>query len=78
MPFIHVNESSMTFFPIEGDPEIIPVPEEYLYLGEIEDMNNAILDGAENYISLKETRDHIRTIRALYKSAKERSVVSLD
>jgi xylose dehydrogenase (NAD/NADP) len=72
-PFVgaHLPPSQMTFFPAEGDPEDIPVSEEYLYLGEIEDMHAAILDEAPNYLSLAETRDHVRTVLALYESARE-------
>lgn len=53
----------------EGNQEEIPVPDKYLYLGEIEDMHAAIIDGTPNQIGLAETRDHIKTVLALYKSA---------
>lgn len=39
-----------------------------LYIGEIEDMQAAILDHVPNYVTLQESRDHIRTVQALYRS----------
>ncbi len=77
-PFVGANESVMTFFPAEGDPEIVPFEEQYLYLGEIEDMHAAILDGKPNYLTLQETRNHVRTVLALYESASKNQVVKLD
>jgi predicted dehydrogenase len=77
MPFVGANNSVLTFHSSDGDPEVIPYQEEYLYLGEIEDMNAAILDDAPNYLSLQETRNHVKTILALYESAREGKVVHL-
>jgi predicted dehydrogenase len=78
MPFVSANDSVMTFFPAGGEPQVIPVPEQYLYLGEVEDMHAAILDGAPTYLTLQETRDHVRTVLALYQSAREGRVVALE
>jgi xylose dehydrogenase (NAD/NADP) len=68
----------MTFYPKEGEPQEVPVPEEDLYLGEVEDMHAAILDGVPNYLTLEESREHIRTAVALYQAAERRQVVYLD
>jgi predicted dehydrogenase len=68
-PFTAVEESEMVFFPAEGEPEFVDIPDEPLYLGEIEDMHSAILDGRPTYLTLAETRNHIRTVLALYESA---------
>lgn len=76
-PFTAVEESEMVFFPDGGEPEFVDIPEEPLYLGEIEDMHAAILDGKPNFISLAETRNHVRTALALYESAMRRQPVSL-
>ena len=76
-PFTGANESIMTFFPADGEPETISFEEKYLYLGEIEDMHNAILDGKPNYLTLDETRNHVRTVLALYESAKRGKVFKL-
>jgi predicted dehydrogenase len=77
-PFTGVEESQLRFHPASGDePELIAVPEKSLYLGEVEDMHAAILDGADSYLSLQETRDHVRTVLALYESAQKQEVVEL-
>jgi predicted dehydrogenase len=78
-PFIGVNdpESEMVFVSAEGEPERIAVPDQELYLGEIEDMHAAILDGEANYLTLEETRNHIRTLLALYESARRGQPVEL-
>lgn len=68
-PFTGVEDTEMVFFPADGEPEYVDVPEEPLYLGEIEDMHAAILDGRANLLSLAETRQHIQTVLALYESA---------
>jgi len=78
MPFIGTDESVMTHYPAEGEPEVLPFPKQYLYLGEIEDMHAAILDSSPNYLALEETRNHVRTALALYESAEESRVVELE
>ena len=40
-------------------------------------MHAAIIDGAETYINITESRDHIRTVVALYRSANEGKPVIL-
>lgn len=80
-PFTGTDESdrSLKFFPKQGDAEEIEIEnvEEYLYLGEVNDMHGAILDGAKNYLMAEETRNHVRTALALYQSAKENRIVTL-
>jgi predicted dehydrogenase len=77
-PFVGLGENrSMTFYSQDGQPTEIPVPEKDLYLGEIEDMHAAVLDGAPQYLSLEETRNHILTVTALYESAKTGKVVQV-
>ena len=66
------------FHPKEGKPQIIRVPRKELYLGEVEDLHSAVLDGATPYLNLDETRDHVRTVLALYESARTGQVVRLD
>jgi xylose dehydrogenase (NAD/NADP) len=77
-PFTQMDrERPLIFHSATGEPQTLPVPEKELYLGQIEDMNAAILDGKTPYISLDETRNHIRTVLALYESARRRAVVEL-
>lgn len=78
-PFIEMEaEGRLLFYTKRGEPQEIPVPEKELYLGEVEDMHAAILDGATQYLSLQETRDHVRTVLALYESANTNQPVRLD
>jgi predicted dehydrogenase len=56
----------------------VPVEDQYLYNGEVEDMHDAILDGKSPYLSLAETRNHVRTLLALYESAGSGQVVTLN
>lgn len=75
-PFVGIDEqAALLFSEADGVFEQITVPAKALYLGEVEDMNAAIVDGSPNYLSLTESRDHIRTIIALYESARNRSAV---
>ena len=77
-PFrMDLGGNHLLFYPGEGEPQEIPVPHEDLYLGEVDDMHAAILDGAASYLTLEETRNHIRTIVALYESAVNQRPVHL-
>lgn len=78
-PFTAVEPPArkLMFYPAEGEPKEVAVPEKSLYLGEVEDMNAAILDGTPNYLTLEETRNHVRTTLALYESAKNGRLVNL-
>lgn len=77
LPGVDGKPYCLTFFPAQGEPEPIPVDDAYLYNGEVEDMHDAILDGKPPYLTLAETRDHVRTILALYRSAAAGQVVTL-
>ncbi len=78
-PFIGHNdgERQLMFYPKDGEPEEIAVPEKELYLGEVEDMHAVILDGRSPYLSLAETRNHVKTVLALYQSAQTGQIVTL-
>jgi predicted dehydrogenase len=65
------------FHPKDGETQPVPIPKKELYLGEVEDMHAAVLDGATPYLSLEETRNHVRTALALYESARSGQVVEL-
>ncbi|MAT95851.1 MAG: oxidoreductase [Anaerolineaceae bacterium] len=79
-PFVGHNDGDRTlmFYPKDGEPEEIAVPEKELYLGEVEDLHAAVLDGRSPYLTLEETRNHVKTVLALYESAKAGQVVTLD
>jgi predicted dehydrogenase len=73
-PFVQLAGGPHLYFKkSDGSREPVPVPSKELYSGEIEDMNASVLDGTPNYLSLAESRDHIRTILALYDSARNKS-----
>ncbi len=77
-PFrIDQGDPTLTFYPRQGDPLLLEVPQMSLYAGEVEDMHDAILQGADPTISLEETRNHIRTILALIRSAETHQPVPL-
>ncbi|MEJ2747915.1 MAG: Gfo/Idh/MocA family oxidoreductase [Anaerolineae bacterium] len=77
-PFVGIEKGRQLLFHHPDDTvEEIAVPEKELYLGEIEDMHAAILDGQSNYLSLTETRNHVRTVLSLYKSAQSDQIVYL-
>jgi predicted dehydrogenase len=78
MPYVGLNQGEMRLFPKNGESELITVPEKNLYLGEIEDMHASILDNMPNYLSLSESRNHIKTVLALYKSARTLEIVNMD
>jgi predicted dehydrogenase len=63
---------------LAGEAQEIDVPDQELYIGEVEDMHDAILVGSSNYLTLAETRDHVRTVLALYESAQAGAVVQLE
>ena len=71
------GERKMFFHPADGTSQEIHVTETPLYLGEIEDMNDAILDGSSNFLTIEESRNHVLTAVALYKAAETGTIVSL-
>lgn len=77
-PFTAMDHNrKMVFYPNEDKPYEIHVPKQELYLGEVEDMNSAILEGTPTYISLDETRNHVKTILALYEAAKSQKPIPI-
>jgi predicted dehydrogenase len=78
-PFTRLDsaERDIVFYPAEGRPQKIRVPKQDLYLGEVEDMHAAILNGAPNLIQLEESRNHVRTVQALYASARAGEAIRL-
>lgn len=71
-PFTGTDAPEATLLHVDRDgvETVVPVPQESLYLGEVEDLQAAVLDGTEPYLSLAETRNHVRTVLALYESAR--------
>jgi predicted dehydrogenase len=57
--------------------EEIPAPPMELYIGEIDDMADAVLDGKPQRISLEDSLANTRALVALYQSAREGRVIAL-
>jgi len=64
------GERRLTFVNADDHAEELPVAEQELYAGEVADMHDAILLGRPPYLGLDETRNHVRTVLALYESAR--------
>ena len=64
------GQRRLTFVDAQDNAEEVPVEEQELYSGEVEDMHDAILDGRPPYLGVDETRNHVRTVLALYESAR--------
>lgn len=71
-PFTGLSEpeAQLVYTGPDGREEVVGVPSMSLYLGEVDDLHAAVLDGASPYLSLAETRDHVKTVLALYESAR--------
>ncbi len=77
-PFVQMDDGShLTYTSPDDEVRQVEVLAKELYLGEIEDMNAAILDGQANYLTLAESRNHVRTVLALYESARTNQIVQL-
>ena len=79
-PFIAGNDGTprrVLFHPPDGGPDELAFADSDAYQDEVEDMHAAILDGKPPYVSLEETRNHIRTVLALYESARLGQPVTL-
>jgi len=72
------GQRHLTFIDAGDSAEEVPVEEAELYSGEVEDMHDAILEGKRPYLSLDETRNHVRTALALYESARRGERVYLE
>lgn len=79
-PFTNINERDheLLFTPSNGKPEKLRVKAIDPYQGEVENMNDAILDGQPTLVTLEESRNHIRTTLALYEAARTGKIVRLD
>jgi xylose dehydrogenase (NAD/NADP) len=72
------GKSSRILIKINGHERTMDIKGQELYLGEIMDMENAILEGTQPRISLSESRDNIKTITALYQSARVSQPIFID
>ena len=75
-PF-HAGKKSEILLIRDGKTKTIEIKGQHQYLGEVEDMADAILLGKAPHISLADSRANVAAILALYKSAKTGKVVKL-
>jgi predicted dehydrogenase len=68
-PFVSPQDGKVYFTDPDGKTKKVKMPKKELYLGEVEDMHAAILDGQPQFLTLAETRNHVKTVLALYESA---------
>lgn len=76
-PFNGINEKdrSILFTPLDGATQKLRVKSPDLYLGEIEDLQSAVLDGTPVAIPLEACRDHVKIACALYEAARTQQTV---
>jgi D-xylose 1-dehydrogenase (NADP+, D-xylono-1,5-lactone-forming) len=75
-PFKPPDKSSIRLIQ-DGKERALTFNVKYLYMGEIADMEDAIIKGSPNLINLKETKDNVATILALLSSAKQHCPVKI-
>jgi xylose dehydrogenase (NAD/NADP) len=69
-PFIPDKNAGITLV-LKDETRVIPIQGQDLYIGEIEDITDVILEGHSPRVSLAESRVNIMTIAALLNSARE-------
>jgi predicted dehydrogenase len=75
-PFAGFENGVVEIVSSSGTSDSLDVPEKHLYLGEIEDMEAAVIDHQPQLLSLAETDSHVRTALALLQSARENRPVA--
>src|SRR6266498_881452 len=71
------NENEKIYLTRDGKTETIKIKGQELYIGEVEDMADAILLGKEPRISLDDSRSNVMTITALLESARTGKAVKM-
>jgi len=76
VPF-HLRATEKIYLRVGDETETIEIPYQELYIGEVEDMADAVLRGKEPRMSLADSRDNIDMILGLFKSARTGKPVKL-
>jgi predicted dehydrogenase len=71
------QDSQIVYSTVDGAAETIVIPATDPYLCEVEAMEACILDGAEPMVPLSLSRNFLRSILAIYKSAASGEIVRL-
>jgi xylose dehydrogenase (NAD/NADP) len=69
LPF-HPGRNDKIYLQVGEEIETIEIPDRELYIGEVEDMADAVLLGKEPRMSLADSRDIIEVIQGLFESAR--------
>jgi D-xylose 1-dehydrogenase (NADP+, D-xylono-1,5-lactone-forming) len=69
---------SLRLHPKSREDQVITIPSQDLYAGEVEDMAAAVLDGTPQRVSLEDSRANVATLLALYRSAREGKPVQIE
>jgi predicted dehydrogenase len=77
LPFTPRDPAAAITLHNESGDEAFTFPAHEIYLGEVEDMESAILDGKKPLIGLEVSAQNIQTILSLYHSASTGLVVNL-
>ena len=67
----------LTFSDVKGNKKNIEIPAVDAYEAEVKTMEECILDGTKPIVSLDLSRSFLKSVLALYKSARTKKVVSL-
>ena len=76
-PGLAGKNSNLIYTTRDDSKETLVIPAANPYLAEVEAMEACILDGAEPVIPLSLSRDFLRSVLALYESARTGQVVKL-
>lgn len=76
-PGLSGSDSQCTLTTIDGEQSTITTPAVDPYLCEVQAMEAALLDGAAPLLSLAQSRNFLRSVLAIYESAKSGAVVRL-
>jgi len=71
------DESQLSLQRGDGSIEILRFPNQELYLGEVEDLYDAVIHGKRQLIPLADSSKNIATILALLQSAREQTPIML-
>lgn len=69
MPF-HPGKNDKFYLQVGDETKTIEIPDQELYIGEVENMADAVLLGKEPRMSLADSRDIIEMILGLFESAR--------
>lgn len=67
----------LTYSDTKGNQRVIEIPAVDAYEGEVQAMEACILDGAEPVVSIEQSREFLKSVLALYQSARTGQVITI-